>query len=66
LWNVTANARGHQTRNQLKRDGIWMQQREPTSFAHIEPVQDGRIYIERINAPFMFQLGGKAASLERA
>jgi len=43
-----------------------MRQREPTSIAHIEPAQDGRIYIERINAPFMFQLGGKAASLERA
>lgn len=24
----------------------------------IEAVQDGRIYIERINAPFMFTLGG--------
>ena len=26
--------------------------------AGIEPVQDGRIYIERINAPFMFKLKG--------
>ncbi|MCP3397779.1 MULTISPECIES: hypothetical protein [unclassified Bradyrhizobium] len=24
--------------------------------ASIEPVQDGRIYIERINAPFLFKL----------
>ncbi|MGO4513256.1 hypothetical protein CT676_35920 [Bradyrhizobium sp. MOS001] len=26
--------------------------------ANIEAVQDGRIYIERINAPFMFELKG--------
>jgi hypothetical protein len=36
----------------------------------IEPVQDGRIYIELINAPFLFQHGGTPAEykagLERA
>ncbi|WP_306664771.1 hypothetical protein [Bradyrhizobium sp. Arg816] len=30
--------------------------------ASIEPVQDGRIYIERINAPFLYTL--KASGLE--
>lgn len=29
--------------------------------AGIEPVQDGRIYIERINAPFLFALKGNAS-----
>ena len=29
--------------------------------ASVEPVQDGRIYIERINAPFLFKLGGKGS-----
>lgn len=27
----------------------------------IEPVQDGRIHIEKINAPFMFTLGGNGS-----
>ena len=35
-----------------------------------EPVQDGRIYIEKINGPFLFQLKGTPAEykagLERA
>jgi hypothetical protein len=35
-----------------------------------EPVQDGRIYIEKINAPFLYQLKGTPveykAGLERA
>jgi hypothetical protein len=35
-----------------------------------EPVQDGRIYIEKINAPFLYQLKGTPAEykagLERA
>jgi hypothetical protein len=26
--------------------------------AGIEPVQDGRIYIELVNAPFLYKLGG--------
>jgi hypothetical protein len=26
-----------------------------------EPVQDGRIYIEKINGPFLFEHGGKPA-----
>ena len=26
--------------------------------ASVEPVQDGRVYIERINAPFLFKLKG--------
>lgn len=30
--------------------------------AGIEPVQDGRIHIERINAPFLFTLKAKGAS----
>ena len=30
----------------------------------VKPVQDGRIYIERINAPFLFELKAKAASSE--
>lgn len=29
--------------------------------ASIEPVQDGRIHIEKINAPFLFTLGGKGS-----
>jgi hypothetical protein len=29
--------------------------------ASIEPVQDGRIYIEKINAPFLFTLKGSGA-----
>ncbi|TFW52004.1 hypothetical protein CT676_42990 [Bradyrhizobium sp. MOS001] len=29
--------------------------------ANVEAVQDGRIYIERINAPFLFKLGGKGS-----
>lgn len=29
--------------------------------ASVEAVQDGRIYIERINAPFMFKLGGSGS-----
>lgn len=29
--------------------------------ANIEPVQDGRIPIERINAPFLFTLKGKGS-----
>ena len=29
--------------------------------ASIEPVQDGRILIEKINAPFLFSLGGKGS-----
>ena len=32
----------------------------------VEPFQDGRIYIERINAPFMFELKGAAPSSARA
>ena len=36
----------------------------------VEPVQDGRIYIEKINAPFLYQLKGTPAEyragLERA
>ena len=35
-----------------------------------EPIQDGRIYIEKINAPFLYQLKGTPAKykagLERA
>jgi hypothetical protein len=27
----------------------------------VEPVQDGRIHIEKINGPFLFELGGKPA-----
>ena len=38
--------------------------------AHFEPVQDGRIYIEHLNAPFLFGDKGTpaeyAAGLERA
>ncbi|MCP1743884.1 hypothetical protein ABIF65_005557 [Bradyrhizobium japonicum] len=30
--------------------------------ASVEAVQDGRIYIERINAPFLFKLKGRASS----
>ncbi|WP_456622122.1 hypothetical protein [Bradyrhizobium sp. P5_C12] len=29
--------------------------------ASVEPVQDGRIHIEKINAPFLFTLGGKGS-----
>ena len=29
--------------------------------ASIEPVQNGRIHIEKINAPFLFTLGGKGS-----
>lgn len=29
--------------------------------ASIEPVQDGRIHIEKINAAFLFTLGGKGS-----
>ncbi|MDI3566927.1 hypothetical protein [Bradyrhizobium sp. Arg816] len=29
--------------------------------ANVEAVQDGRIYIERINAPFMFNLKGSGS-----
>ncbi|MGY3077083.1 hypothetical protein ACVWZZ_003454 [Bradyrhizobium sp. LM6.10] len=29
--------------------------------ASIEPVQDGRIHIEKINAPFLFTLSGKGS-----
>ncbi|MCP3395397.1 hypothetical protein NLM27_42525 [Bradyrhizobium sp. CCGB12] len=29
--------------------------------ARIEPVQDGRIYIERINAPFLYTLKGSGS-----
>ncbi|UPT93874.1 hypothetical protein J4G48_0031685 [Bradyrhizobium barranii subsp. apii] len=29
--------------------------------ASVEAVQDGRIYIERINAPFMFKLKGRGS-----
>ncbi|WP_456624479.1 hypothetical protein [Bradyrhizobium sp. P5_C12] len=29
--------------------------------AGVEPVQDGRIHIEKINAPFLFALGGKGS-----
>ena len=29
--------------------------------ASIEPVQDGRIHIERINAPFLFDLNAKGS-----
>jgi hypothetical protein len=29
--------------------------------ANIEPVQDGRIYIEKINAPFLFTFKGKSS-----
>lgn len=29
--------------------------------ASVEPVQDGRIYIERINAPFLFMLKAKGS-----
>jgi hypothetical protein len=29
--------------------------------ASIEPVQDERIHIEKINAPFLFTLGGKGS-----
>ena len=29
--------------------------------ARVEPVQDGRIYIERINAPFLFDLKAKGS-----
>jgi hypothetical protein len=29
--------------------------------AIVEPVQDGRIHIEKINAPFLFTLGGKGS-----
>jgi len=29
--------------------------------ASVEPVQDGRIYIERINERFLFELGGKGS-----
>ncbi|WP_347341040.1 hypothetical protein [Bradyrhizobium hipponense] len=29
--------------------------------ASVEPVQDGRIHIEKINAPFMFTFGGSGS-----
>jgi hypothetical protein len=29
--------------------------------ASVEPVQDGRIHIEKLNAPFLFTLGGKGS-----
>ena len=29
--------------------------------ASVDPVQDGRIYIERINAPFLFKLKGSGS-----
>jgi hypothetical protein len=33
-----------------------------TLAAGIDPVQDGRIHIEKINAPFLFTLAARAAS----
>ena len=30
----------------------------------VEPVQDGRIYIELINSPFLYQLKGTPAELQ--
>ena len=33
--------------------------------ASVEPFQDGRIYIERINAPFMFELKGQRQRVRR-
>lgn len=30
----------------------------------IEPVPDGRIFIEMVNAPFLFQLGGKGTEFK--
>jgi hypothetical protein len=31
----------------------------------VEPVQDGRIYIEKINGPFLYQLKGTPANTKR-
>ncbi|MBR0823004.1 hypothetical protein [Bradyrhizobium liaoningense] len=41
--------------------------RKPVELAaNVEAVQDGRIYIERINAPFLFKLKGAATLLAEA
>ncbi|MET4631916.1 hypothetical protein ABIB83_008981 [Bradyrhizobium sp. I1.8.5] len=34
--------------------------------ANVQAVQDGRIYIERINAPFMFELKGSGSEFGAA
>jgi hypothetical protein len=42
-----------------------MYTREEPELANVfEPVQDGRIYIERINGPFIYELRGHACGIQ--